>query len=44
VYSLLLGRGGYDAAAVRKEMGEPFASAPVPQTNVKEPEMEFTEL
>ena len=31
-------------AAVRAEMGEPFASAQVPQASVHEPEIEFVEL
>ena len=44
VYCQLLGRPGYDAASVRKEMGEPFASAQIPQAQVKEPEMQFVEL
>ena len=45
LYHTLLGRAGvYSAAAVRLEMGEPFASAQVPAVNVREPEMEFVEL
>ncbi len=45
VYHQLLGRpGAYAAVAVRAEMGEPFASAPIPQVSVREPEMQFTEL
>lgn len=45
VYHQLLGRPGrYSASAVRSEMGEPFASAKLPETSVREPEMQFTEL
>jgi NADH-quinone oxidoreductase subunit G len=44
-YLSLLGRGGlYNAAAVRKEMGEPFGAVTLPRENVTLPVMEFVEL
>jgi NADH-quinone oxidoreductase subunit G len=45
VYLALLGRGGrYDAAAIRQEMGEPFASVGLPVGREPEPAFEFVEL
>ncbi|HLL87674.1 MAG TPA: molybdopterin-dependent oxidoreductase, partial [Tepidisphaeraceae bacterium] len=45
VYNVLLNRPGpYDAAAVRKEMGEPFAAVQAPGRKVEEPAFEFAEL
>lgn len=45
VYYRLLGRTGlYNADAVRKEMGEPFAGVSVPTANAIEPAFEFVEL
>lgn len=45
VYLDLLGQTGpYNAAAIRAEMGEPFASVQLPQTGVAEPAFEFVEL
>jgi NADH-quinone oxidoreductase subunit G len=44
-YLSLLNRGGlYNAAAVRKEMGEPFASISLPTESLTLPVMEFAEL
>jgi hypothetical protein len=45
VYWQLLGRTGrYSADAVRREMGEPFASVKLPEDAVPEPAFEFAEL
>jgi NADH-quinone oxidoreductase subunit G len=45
VYMSLLGRTGmYNAAAVRKEMGEPFASIKLPSAKLEERSLEFVEL
>jgi len=45
VYLELMGRPGpYDAAAIRKEMGEPFASVQLPKEQQEEPAFEFVEL
>jgi anaerobic selenocysteine-containing dehydrogenase len=45
VYYRLLGRKGlYNAAVVRDEMGEPFASVKVPTDDATEPAFEFAEL
>ena len=42
VYHKLLGRPGlYDAEAVRREMGEPFASVALPQEHVEERAFQF---
>jgi anaerobic selenocysteine-containing dehydrogenase len=45
VYLALLERTGYyQAEAIRREMGEPFASLQVPLAGVEEPAFEFQEL
>lgn len=45
VYLAILGQPGlYDAGAVRREMGEPFASVAVPVADAEEPVFEFAEL
>jgi NADH-quinone oxidoreductase subunit G len=45
VYYKLLGRRGfYNAADVRSEMGEPFASVTIPSEDTAEPAPEFVEL
>ena len=45
LYWQMLGRPGmYDAEAVRREMGEPFASARAPAREAAEPAYEFVEL
>ncbi len=45
VYNNLLGRAGYySASAVRKELGEPFATVLLPSEMVNEPAYEFAEL
>jgi NADH-quinone oxidoreductase subunit G len=45
VYLHLLGRPGlYSAPAIRKEMGEPFASAKISESAAPEPVFEFQEL
>ena len=45
VYWQVLGRPGtFDAEAVRREMGEPFASAKSPAREAAEPAYEFVEL
>jgi NADH-quinone oxidoreductase subunit G len=45
VYLRLAGKMGlYNAAQIRKEMGEPFASITLPQVRAAEPAMEFVEL
>lgn len=45
VYYTLLSRPGlYNAQVVRQEMGEPFASVPVPTVGAPEPAFEFVEL
>lgn len=45
VYYALLGRTGlYSGAAVRQEMGEPFASVKLPEEKAVEPAFEFAEL
>jgi NADH-quinone oxidoreductase subunit G len=45
VYLAILGRPGlYNAAAVRKEMGDPFAAVSVPSSVKDEPAFEFAEL
>jgi NADH-quinone oxidoreductase subunit G len=44
-YLSLLGRAGlYNATAIRRELGEPFASVIIPSVNVESPAMEFVEL
>ncbi|MGE5609269.1 MAG: molybdopterin-dependent oxidoreductase, partial [Bacillota bacterium] len=45
VYLKLLGRHGlYNAATIRKDMGEPFASVQLPAERSEEPAFEFVEL
>ncbi|HEY8665766.1 MAG TPA: 2Fe-2S iron-sulfur cluster-binding protein [Tepidisphaeraceae bacterium] len=45
VYLSILGRPGlYNAAAIRREMGEPFAAVQIPSENAAEPAFEFVEL
>jgi NADH dehydrogenase/NADH:ubiquinone oxidoreductase subunit G len=45
VYLWLLGQSGlYNAAAVRREMGEPFGSVALSTETVHAPSMEFAEL
>ncbi len=45
VYAKLLGRSKYDAAHIREEMGEGFATITVPTgTEADEPAMEFVEI
>jgi hypothetical protein len=45
VYHRLLGRTGlYNAADVRREMGEPFTSVSIPAADAQEPAFEFVEL
>ncbi len=45
VYYRLLDRSGfYDAACVRRDMGEPFAAVTVPAASAAEPAPEFVEL
>jgi anaerobic selenocysteine-containing dehydrogenase len=45
VYLALLDRPGYyQAAAIRREMGEPFASMQLPRADSEEPAFEFQEL
>jgi anaerobic selenocysteine-containing dehydrogenase len=45
VYYRLLGRSGfYDAAAVRAEMGGPFADVKLPDSKATEPAFDFAEL
>jgi hypothetical protein len=43
-YALLGRRGRYDAAAVREEMGEPFAGVKIPSARAEEPAFDFVEL
>jgi NADH-quinone oxidoreductase subunit G len=43
-WQVLVRPGTYDAQAVRREMGEPFASVKAPSREVKEPAYEFVEL
>ena len=45
VYYAILGRSGlYNAAVVRREMGEPFASVKEPAADAHEPAFEFVDL